>query len=96
MTADENEMFDSFIFMNDKIVPEIGSRVFDKIFVLEPVLQHVDNGEQSKLPILIMNWSDIQEHNYRYIAWLENDNSFHVRIVIHDFLYAEIVFERSI
>lgn len=96
MTTDEKEPFDSFIFMNDKIVPEIGSRVFDKIFVLEPVLQRVDNGEQSKLPMLIMNWSDIQEHNYRYIAWLENDNSFHVRIVIHDFLYAEIVFDRSI
>lgn len=95
MTADEKEQYDSFIFMNDKKVPEIGSRVFDKIFVLEPILHRVNNAEQSKLQMLIMNWSDIQEHNYRYIAWLENDNSFHIKIVIHDFLFAEITFDRG-
>lgn len=95
MTADEKKQYDSFIFINDKRVPEIGSRVFDKIFVLEPVLQRIDNGEQSELQMLVMNWTDIQEHNYRYIAWLENNNFFHVKIVIHDFLYAEIIFDRD-
>lgn len=76
MTVNEKKQFDDLILMNDKIVPEIGSRVFDKILVLEPVLERVDNGEQSKLHILVMNWSDIQEHNYRYIAWLGNDIHF--------------------
>lgn len=95
MTASEREVFDCFIYMNDKQVPEIGSRVFDKIYVLEPVLEKVDNGEQSKVGMLVMNWSDIQKHNYRYIAWLENNETFHVRIVIHDFLYAEVVFDQG-
>lgn len=95
MTKEQKDEFDGFILMNDKKVPEIGSRVFDKIFVLEPILQRVDNGEQTGMPFLIMNWSDIQEHNYRYIAWLENDQTFHVKIVISDFLYAEVVFDQN-
>ena len=81
--------------MNDKQVPEVGSRVFDKIFVFEPVLQNVQTKEQSKYPLLVMNWSNIQENNYRYIAWIENNGSFHVKIVIHNFLYSEIVFEQD-
>ena len=95
MTAEEIKQYDNFVFMNDKRVPEIGSRVFDKIFVLEPILQRVDGQELTKLQILVMNWSDIQEHNYRYIAWMENDDTFHVKLVIHDFLYAEIIFDQS-
>lgn len=94
MTKEQKDSFDGFIFMNDKQLPEIGSRVFDKIFVLEPVLQRVDNGERSQIQLLIMNWSDIQEHNYRYVAWLENNQTFHVKTVIHDFLYAEVVFDQ--
>lgn len=43
MSADEKKQYDNFIFMNDKQVPEIGSRVFDKIFVLEPILSRVEN-----------------------------------------------------
>lgn len=95
MASEEMKQYDSFILMNDKQVPEIGSRVFDKIFVLEPVLQQVDNQESNKMQMIIMNWSEIQEHNYRYIAWLENDESFHVKIVIHDFLFAEIIFDQK-
>lgn len=94
MTTEEKNKYDGFIFMSDKQVPEIGSRVFDKIRVLEPVLQAINNEEQLKVPMVIMLWNDIQEHNYRYVAWLENDDTFHVKIVIHDFLYAEIIFDQ--
>ncbi len=94
MTIEEQKKFDDFIFMNDKQMPEIGSRVFDKICVLEPVLQALTSEEKNKAPLIIMLWSDIQEHNYRYIAWLENDHTFHVKIVIHDFLFAEIIFDQ--
>ena len=95
MKENEVNKYDGFIFMNDKQVPEVGSRVFDKIFVFEPVLQTVQTKEQSKFPLLVMNWSNIQENNYRYIAWIENNGSFHVKIVIHNFLYSEIVFEQD-
>lgn len=94
ITTEEKKKYDGFIFMNDKQVPEMGSRVFDKIRVLEPVLQEINSKEQLKVPMVIMLWSDIQEHNYRYVAWLENDDTFHVKIVIHDFLYAEIIFDQ--
>ena len=94
ITTEEKKKNNDFIFMNNEQVPEIGFRVFDKIRVLEPVLQAINSEEQLKVPMVIMLWSDIQEHNYRYVAWLENDDTFHVKIVIHDFLYAEIIFDQ--
>ncbi len=95
MSKTEIDNFDGFVFMDNKKLPIIGSRVFDKIYVLEPVLNCWDGSETKKLQIPIMNWTDIQEHNYKYISWLENDDTFRVKIVIHDFLFAEIVFDQN-
>lgn len=95
MSKSEIEIFNGFIFMNDKKVPTIGSRVFDKIYVIEPVLTSVNDSQNNKNQLLVMDWTEVQEHNYKYITWLENDDTFHVKIVIHDFLYAEVVFEQT-
>lgn len=95
MPKSEVESFDDFIIMTDKKVPTIGSRVYDKIYVLESALRHVDKRENKKLQMLLMTWSDIQEYNYKYIAWMENNCTFHVKIVIHDFLFAEIIFDQK-
>ena len=95
MTQNAIREFDNFICMNDKILPEVGSRVFGKILVFQPVLTPVDGGENINANFVVMDWSDIQEGNYKYVAWFEKDDSFHVRIVIHDFIYAEVVFRRK-
>lgn len=92
MTENQAKEYDSLIIMNDKILPEVGSRVFGKIYVLEPILKSVTDDKTMKLQMMVMNWSDIQNYNYRYVAWFEKDSSFHVKMVIHDFLYAEVVF----
>ncbi len=46
-------------------------------------------------PIAFLDWYDIQDENYRYVAWLENDDTFRVKIVIHNFLYAEAIFPQG-
>lgn len=89
----EKEEFDSLIIMDDKVLPEIGSRVYGKLLVLEQTMQSLNGNDTKKLQIPIMNWSDIQDKRYRYIAWLETNNTFHVKIVIHDFLFAEVIFK---
>ncbi len=88
----EREEFESMIFMDDKILPIIGSRVFGKIYVIESVLQPLNGNDQKIMPLCFMDWTVVQEDNYQYIAWIEKDDTFHVRIIIKEFLYAEVVF----
>lgn len=82
---------DSAIVINNAQVPEIGSRVYDHIYVVQPVLQSVIDGDQKILNLCMMDWTEVQENNYRYICWLENGN-INVRIVIKEFLYAQLQF----
>lgn len=91
----EKEEFNDIIIMSDKVLPILGSRVFDRIFVLSPVLAEIIGEETIESPMAIMDWNDVQDGNYSYIAWLENDDMFRVKIVIHNFLYAEVVFPQS-
>ncbi len=86
--------FDNLILMNDKKLPLVGSRVFDKIMVIQPVLQSIDSKDVKRIPLAVMAWTDVQDGNYRYVAWYENDDSFHVKMVIHDFLFAEVIFKQ--
>lgn len=99
MSKNQKEKFDELIFMSNKKFPIIGSRVFDRIYVLEPILKQYSNNTEGKgdirIPLAIMNWYDVQNENYRYVTWLEEDDNFHVKIVIHNFLYAEVIFPQN-
>lgn len=91
----KRELFDSFLPMADRRLPTIGSRVFNKIYVIEAVLQELGGGNRINQPFVVMDWTDVQEKEYKYIAWIENDETMHVRIIIHDFLYSEVVFKEK-
>ena len=95
MTKDEINDFDSFEDLSDSLLPEVGSRVYDKLRVLEMVLRQVDDPEQ-KTPVrqVVLLWSEIQEGNYRYMCFIKDD-SLIVKIVIHEFLYATVIFTPS-
>lgn len=95
MTKREISDYEGIVDMSDLLLPEIGSRVFDKIRVMELVLSQVDNPEQT-VPIrkAVLLWSEIQEGNYRYVCFF-NKNSIVVKIVIREFLYATIQFVPS-
>lgn len=93
ISTNEKEQFENFVYMSDKLCPIIGSRVYDRIFVLEPILNN-EIGNVT-IPLIIMDWYNIQDDNYRYVAWFDNDNTFHVRIVLHNFLYSEAIFPQE-
>ncbi len=95
MKESEINEYDGFVFMFDKKLPELGSRVFDRIFVLEQVLRSHSSQTSITVPMLVMNWNDIQEGNYSYIAWYDNDSYFHVKIIIRNFLFAHLVFSQE-
>lgn len=50
MTKDEINDYDGFEDLTDSLLPEVGSRVYDKVRALEMVLRQVDNPEQ-KIPV---------------------------------------------
>ena len=100
MSEYQKDDFDDLVFMSDKIFPIIGSRVFDRIYIVEPVLNSYENDDKVgnidiNTQFVVMDWYDVQDEHYRYVAWYENDDAFHVKIVIHNFLYAEIIFPQS-
>lgn len=91
ISKQERDLFDSFVPMMDKILPMVGSRVYNKLYVVEAVLQELGGNNRLNQPFVVMDWTDVQEKEYKYIAWIEKNETMHVRIIIHDFLYAEVV-----
>jgi len=85
-----NEM-NEFIFMDNRILPEIGSIAYNHICIIEYSLQN-QAGEIIHIKNLMLDWTEIQAGQYRYICYLEPPE-IHVVIVIGEYLYAHITFE---
>lgn len=94
MTPEEIDSWDDFIPMNDNILPIIGSRAFNKIYVIEAVMSTLEDTGDIVSSYAIMDWIDVQDDNYRYICWLDHIY-IHIKIVIDEFLYAKIIFKHS-
>ena len=65
--------------------------MFERIHVIEATLKSVDSLSELKTSFAVMDWSDIQDGQYRYICWLEA-GKINVQIVIDEFLFAKVVF----
>ncbi len=94
MSKVERAFYDNFVSMSDKVLPELGSRVFDRIYVIEAVPQHTGSSIQIRTPIVVMDWNDVQIGKYSYIAWIERDGKFHVKIKINNFLFSHLLFSQ--
>lgn len=65
------------------------------IYVLEPVLTALnDSGQVIKKPFIVMDWTDVQDNNYRYVCWLDKVYM-NIMIAIDEFLFAKIVFKQK-
>ena len=78
--------------MNDKMLPEMGSRVFRNFCVLQMPLVSFETKEQLNLNLTMMDWTDIQDGAYRYLAYFEDDKLV-VKMIIMNYLYGEVVFK---
>ena len=80
-------------FIESAVFPEVGARTFRNMYVLEIVDGSADNKSSIKHH-LFMDWTDIQDGVYRYIAFHDED-SIVVKMIIRYYLYAEVRFHKS-
>lgn len=91
MTPEELDSADGFVPLNNCVLPIMGSRVYDKIYVFESVLSSPDNQNTIVAPQAVMDWTDVQDEHYRYVCWIDGRH-LNVKLVINEFLFATVVF----
>lgn len=92
MTQEDREGFQNYIPLNNCVLPTVGSRAYNRIYVVELVLSAVKSGEMSSLKQLVMDWTDVQDNHYRYVCWID-DGYINVKLIIDEFLYATVAFK---
>ena len=78
--------------IENDVFPEVGSRAFRNMCVLNISNGNADNSLTNHH--LFMDWTYIQDGVYRYIA-LYDEDSIVVKMIIRDYLYAEVVFRKN-
>lgn len=91
MSDEEIEDFTLPFNVGGEPVPEVGSRVFDRILFIDLNLASVEDSEQkTKLALVLLDWVDVQDNKYMYTC-SKFGNKIVVKMVISDFLYTEII-----
>lgn len=84
--------FYSPVFMDGKLLPEIGSRAFHNIYVIEPVDKDSLTSKDIADRQVVTLWTTVQENNYEYIVWIEH-NGIHIKMAIHNFVFTHIILD---
>lgn len=87
--------YDCAMDIKELMLPEVGSRVYDHIYPISIPLSQIDNDHMLVLRSLLLDWTDIQDQKYRYIALFDADSA-QVNIVIDEFLYTTVFFTRQL
>ncbi|MDG0810609.1 hypothetical protein [Cohnella rhizosphaerae] len=91
MTNEEIEEFTLPFNLNDQLLPEVGSRAFERIQFLEINLTAKHNSEQQIIvPLILLDWVDVQDNKYLYTCYRFGDETL-VKMIINDFLYSKAV-----
>ena len=83
--------YDCAVDIQNCLFPEVGSRVYEKIYPVQVPITQIDGNSMYAMRSVFLDWTDIQEGVYRYIAIFEG-NSIQVNLVIDEFLYASVFF----
>lgn len=91
MCEEEIEEFTLPFTIGGGPMPEIGSRVFDRMMVIELDMEPVLDHEQTlKQKLIFLDWVDVQDTKYAYTCYRFGDKIV-VKIIISDFLHAKVV-----
>lgn len=72
-------------------LPEVGSRVYERILIVELNLTSIHDSEQKLIaPLLLLDWVDVQDTKYTYTCY-KFGNEIIVKIIINDFMYAKVI-----
>lgn len=63
-------------------------RAFRNIYVVEMEMNSVE-GNLNRIPMLLMDWVDVQAGYYKYQVYFKNEQVW-VKMIIRDFLYCEV------
>jgi hypothetical protein len=71
---------------------EIGSRQLQRALVLQAVLTN-EAGEEQRFGALVVDWMEVQEGLYRYLA-IDHDSEIAIRFVVREYLACEVRWAR--
>lgn len=92
MSVEEIEEFSLPFNIGGELLPEIGSRVYERMIVLELSLADVHDPGQR---LVLLDWVDVQESKYTYTSY-RFGNDIVVKMIINDFMYAKVVINSEI
>ena len=91
VSDEEFENFTTPFIINDHLLPEIGSRAYERIMIVDVDLASVDGKEQRKRTTLaLLNWVDVQKSKYVYTCYKFEDEII-VKMIINEFLLAKVI-----
>ena len=85
-----NDMRESFDAAHvQQLFGEVGSRGIQRMLVTQLTLES-ESGEQSELRLLVNDWVDVQEDQYRYLA-IDDVGGLVIRIIVAEYLACEVM-----
>ncbi|OJW44331.1 MAG: hypothetical protein BGO56_20360 [Sphingobacteriales bacterium 48-107] len=85
LSEEDQQTFKSVHFQ--QVFGEVGSRNMQRLLVTQMTLR-AENGELQNVGMLINDWVDVQDDQYRYIAI--DDSGIVIRIVIAEYFACEV------
>ena len=76
----------------DRGLPELGSRCYRNLIVVDTEAKGSGDTAGFSAEQTFLLWNSVQPENYEYVAYIDRNNEMVVKIIIMDFLYAEVVF----
>jgi hypothetical protein len=87
MTEEERDSFDAVHVA--KIFGEVGSRGLQRLLVTQVRLEPIDGGESKTSNLLFIDWVNVQEDRYRYLA-IDDEDGITIKIIIAEYLACEV------
>ncbi len=89
LSKEDQETFNSAHFQQN--LGEVGSRNMQRLLVTQMTIQS-ENGEKQNVNMIINDWIDVQNDQYRYIA-IDDMGTLIIRIVIAEYFACEVIWE---
>ena len=76
----------------DRVLPEFGSRFYRNLIVVDTEAKGSGDNDEHLANQSFLLWNSVQPDYYEYVAYINRNNEMVVKIIIMDFLYAEVTF----
>ena len=67
--------------ITDEVLPEMGSRAYRNIYVVQVEAKQIGNGSSMCIPLVMVDWVDVEEGVYKYQVF-EKEGKIWVKMII--------------